>query len=832
MSNIEPVHYRLAITPDLADFTFKGTLYATFDAAAPAEAITLNILELTIRQCRLIADGADAGVECPFATEPEEERLTIRLPSPLSGRFQLRIDYDGQINDKMAGFYRSRYADAAGNARHIAITQFQESDARRAFPCFDHPRLKAGFDLTMIIDEGLTGIGNMPVERTEPAGAGKKRLIFARTPRISTYLIFFGVGEFEVEADAIDPRVRAVALPGLVEQAAFGRQFGRKALAYCEHYYDIPYPLAKMDLIAVPDFAFGAMENWGAITFRENLLLTHPATTSRDNKARICEVIAHEIVHQWFGNLVTPSEWKYLWLNESFATYFGFGVVDHHYPEWGRWDDFLLTETETAFSRDAMLQNFAIEIPGGEHVVINVSTAPLIYNKGGSILRQIEGFIGTAAFQKGLRHYLKNHAYGCATSRDLWRAYEAVSDKPVTAMMENWIGQPGHPVVTAERKGATLTLTQRRFTFLPNAADQTWMIPVSLRIFDKDGAERVVKAVMDGPTMEIALGANAEAYAINDGHTGFYRTQYASAEDLAALGERARSKTLSPRDRWGLQSDLYALMRGGVVSVDAWLDFLDYYQNEDAPLALISISDGLHSLHLHLRGKIAARVERIVQDLLGRALSDIGLTPAPDEALMVAVLRDKLLPQVAGCGGGEAMDFCLARFADIRAGRPTPPDIQRSALKVGAMTGGADALDWMRGRLEASESEHERQNLLMAMGLLADPAAMTAALDYTLASVPDRNRFIPIVSMTQNRAALNLLWDWYVDHREALETMHPLLYERVIASIVPTAGVERADEVGLFLADYVMRRPAVEDVASLSLERMEINRRLREANRG
>ncbi len=264
----------------------------------------------------------------------------------------------GKINAKMAGFYRSRYV-LEGQERTIAVTQFQESDARRAFPCLDQPRDKATFDVEMVVDEGRVALSNMPVENEEALGRGKKLVRFAQTPKMSTYLLFFGVGDFEFVQDEGDGRVRAATTPGMSKFAGLGLELGRKSLHFCEAYYGIDYPLPKLDLIAVSDFAFGAMENWGAVTFRENLLLHFADITSKAGKQRIFEVIAHEIAHQWFGNLVTPSDWKYLWLNESFATLFGNRVVSHYHPEWEVWAQFLHADTNRALDRDAMQNTVA-----------------------------------------------------------------------------------------------------------------------------------------------------------------------------------------------------------------------------------------------------------------------------------------------------------------------------------------------------------------------------------------------------------------------------------------------------------------------------------------
>ena len=331
MEQVAPKNYQIHLIPDMMNFTFAGKVTLLVDAPATIEALGLNILDLAISSCA-VEQNTD-WVECAFETDVEKEELLILLPQKMKGAIRIQIHYEGQINDKMAGFYRSQYTHS-GKTRYIAVTQFEESDARRAFPCMDHPAKKATFDIIMDIDRDLVAISNSAIAQETSLDNGKKRVTFEQTPKMSTYLVFFGIGEFEFSEDKEDPRVRVATLPGMKPYATFGLEFGRKSLAFSEDYYGIPYPLPKMDLIAIPDFAFGAMENWGAITFRENLLLHYPEITSKSGEERICEVIAHEIAHQWFGNLVTPADWKYLWLNESFATYFGAGVVDHYYPQW------------------------------------------------------------------------------------------------------------------------------------------------------------------------------------------------------------------------------------------------------------------------------------------------------------------------------------------------------------------------------------------------------------------------------------------------------------------------------------------------------------------
>ena len=502
---VTPIAYRLTIEPDLDRFDFSGRVTLSANAQATLDTITLDCAELAVEKCQLAVNGPDGkNVSCPFTLYPEKENLTIHFAEPVTGEFDLTIDYAGKINDRMAGFYRSRIG-VDGGPSHIAITQFQESDARRAFPCLDHPAQKAIFSVCLVIENALTAISNTDVQRVEALENGKRRITFHPTPKMSTYLLFFGVGPFEIHEDPVDPRVRAVCLPKMGDQTEFGREFGRKALAYGESYYGIDYPLTKMDLIAVPDFAFGAMENWGAITFRENLLLNVPGVTSREAQSRICEVIAHEIAHQWFGNLVTPKRWKYLWLNESFATYFGYGMVNHYHRDWGVWHQFVRGQTETAMTRDAFMETFAIEMPGGTDVAITTSTAPIIYSKGGSVLRQLEAWIGPDHFKAGLRRYLTAFAYDCAASHHLWESFATVSGMPVDKLMQNWVTQPGFPMIIADRQGDTITLSQRRFSFIPNDEEQRWMIPVSVTTYTTDGAPEKKTLLMETANAEMTL---------------------------------------------------------------------------------------------------------------------------------------------------------------------------------------------------------------------------------------------------------------------------------------------------------------------------------------
>lgn len=824
MAELKPLHYRLHLEPDLNRFRFAGKTEIELEASGPVREIPLDAVDLAVWECR--AAGENREAKCAFTMDPVKERMTVLLPLEMTGRITLKIEYEGVINNRMAGFYRSRYT-RDGAEKVAAVTQFEESDARRAFPCFDHPARKATFDVEIVVEKGLTAISNNPVSEEVPLEDGRRLVRFVRMPTMSTYLLFFGVGEFEFIEDPGSVLIRLAAAPGMTRYGDFALAFSRKALAFSEEYYGIPYPLPKLDVIAVSDFAAGAMENWGAITFRENLLLRDPEKTSKAGEERICEVIAHEIAHQWFGNLVTPREWEYLWLNESFATYFGFGVVNHYYPEWDVWGHFLNNTTNVAFERDGLNQTIPIEIPGGEHVVINVSTAPIIYNKGGSILRQIEGYVGSESFREGLRHYLRKHAYGTATSHDLWDSFEKVSARPVSRMIRSWVEQPGYPILEVSRAGNELHLKQDRFTFLPGKGEGEWMIPVAIRFFHRGGAVETRQILMESRQLSVPLEQDAAAYLVNAGQTGFYRVRYMDRENLRELGRRVEERGIAPEERWGLQNDLYALVKRGDADPADYLTFLQHFRDEDAFLPLVSIGDHLYHAFMVFEGALRKGAASTGRGLFERVLSRIGYDPLAGEEHAVSILREQLLWHAAVYGSAEALSFGRERFRMLCDGKGIHPDIMRSAMQIGALNGGDEVFEWLERTFAASGNEHERINILAAMGSFMEPASIRKALQFVLDKVPDRNKFMVIGSMAVNPSAVPGLWEWYLSVLGRLEELHPVHYERVIAAIIPWSGLGKEEEVKSFFREYVKGHEKLKDVIGLSLERLEIHSRMR-----
>ena len=418
---ISPSNYVLEFEPNFKNFTFAGKETIDAKISKPTNIITLDAAELKIKKCHI--ESKNGPFRAKTSLNPKKEQLSIKISKKVSGHIKIHIDFTGILNDRLLGFYRSQYKDNKGKTKFLATTQFEAADARRAFPCWDEPKAKATFDISIIADKGLTAISNMPVEKTKKIGK-KTRYTFSRTPIMSTYLIYLGVGEFEFLSSKLGKiTIRIVTTKGNKSKGKLSLEFTKKFLRYYEKYFKIKYPLPKLDLLAIPDFAAGAMENWGAITFRETILLYDSKTSSTKTKQFIAEVISHELAHQWFGNLVTMEWWNELWLNESFATYMATKIVDKFYPEWDLWDQFVETSMNSAMMLDGLKTSHPIDVKVNQPSEIREIFDNISYDKGGCVLRMLENYVGKENFQRGLQHYLKKHMYQNARGESLWKFY-------------------------------------------------------------------------------------------------------------------------------------------------------------------------------------------------------------------------------------------------------------------------------------------------------------------------------------------------------------------------------------------------------------------------
>ncbi|MCJ7781957.1 MAG: M1 family metallopeptidase, partial [Acidimicrobiia bacterium] len=481
-----PSHYELALTPDLAGATFGGHVVIDIDVVEAISEIVLNTAELTLHAAVL---SNDVGQRLEATTESDEdaERTTLTVGSNLGpGPWKLEISFDGILNDDLRGFYRSVYTDPDGNEKTIATTQFEATEARRAFPCWDEPDLKATFGVTLVVDDGLTTISNGAELDREPAGDGKVAVRFADTMKMSTYLVAFIVGELEV-TDTVDVDgipLRIAFPPGKGHLTDFALDIAAFSLRYYAEYYDIPYPGGKMDKIAIPDFAWGAMENLGAVTYRETALLVDVHKATQNEMMRVAEVIAHEIAHMWFGDLVTMKWWNGIWLNEAFATFAAMKCVDAYRPDWKVWLTFSGDRVHS-METDALAATRPIEFPVASPEEANAMFDSLTYEKGASILRMLEQYLGEEAFRLGVSNYLKETAYGNTGGEDLWSALEEASGEQVMEIMDTWIFQGGFPRLRVEGEPGAYTLTQEQFRYRGDG-DQQWKLPVLLRSSEGD----------------------------------------------------------------------------------------------------------------------------------------------------------------------------------------------------------------------------------------------------------------------------------------------------------------------------------------------------------
>ncbi|NBV03871.1 MAG: M1 family peptidase, partial [Acidimicrobiia bacterium] len=476
-----PNRYEVHLEPDLDAATFSGTVTIHVDVATPdpsMDGIVLNAAELGIHSATI--DGEPASV----TVDEDLERVTVSTGSPLdAGPHRVELTFDGTINDRLRGFYRSTFIDGDGVEQVIATTQMQSTDCRRAFPCLDEPEFKAVFSITMTVADGLTVISNSPEssrrEVESPSGR-RVEVTFGDTMRMSTYLVAFIVGPLKA-TDAIDVDgvpVRVVHTPGKGHLTAFGLETAAFSLRWFREYYGIDYPGDKIDLVALPDFAAGAMENLGCITFRENLLLVDPARSTQSEKQLVVDVVAHELAHMWFGDLVTMRWWNGIWLNEAFATFMELAACAAFRPEWGRWETFGV-ERSVAFETDSLSSTrpveFEVRSPADAEGMFDVLT----YQKGGALLRMLEQHLGEERFRAGVSHYLKRHAYRSTETADLWDAIEETSGEPVRRIMDSWIWQPGYPLVEATLDGDEVVLGQRRFSFSDSGDGTVWAVPVA-----------------------------------------------------------------------------------------------------------------------------------------------------------------------------------------------------------------------------------------------------------------------------------------------------------------------------------------------------------------
>jgi puromycin-sensitive aminopeptidase len=702
---VVPSRYDLLLEPDLEAGTFTGVVEAAVEVAEPVTEIVLNANELRLDEATLTGgDGRRVEVAKILADE-EAQRATLELAGPADpGSWSLRIGFRGELNPRLTGFYRSTYA-ANGETRVIGTTHFEATDARRAFPCWDEPDLKAIFGITIVVKDGLFAVSNGPEVERERLDDGRVRIRFADTMRMSTYLAAWVVGPLDVTAptDARGVPIRVVHVPGKDHLTSFAIEASVHALNWFADYYGIPYPEAKLDNIAIPDFAQGAMENIGCITYREQVLLVDPERATREERVDIAETIAHEIAHMWFGDLVTMRWWNGIWLNEAFATFMSMLAVDAYRPDWGIWNDFIRQRT-SALEVDALETTRPIEYEVRSPDDASGMFDTLTYVKGGAVLRMLEQWLGPERFRDGIRRYLNAHAYGNTETHDLWDALEEETGEPVRRIMDAWIFQPGYPSISVALDGSRIRFTQRRFLPSRDGDETTWPVPLMVRQV-AGGAERVDRILVEADGAELELLGTDAVVVANAGSASFVRVWYDDA--LRSRVAAGAMEALSPVERYALVDDAWAAVVGGRSSVSSFLDLAQGFRDESDLRVWQAILTGLGWLDRFVDGEPRERLQASVRDLMRPAVERLGWEPADDEPDLTRALRGQLVQSLAILGADPE---AVAHARELELQGEGDPQLFQAAVEAVASEGTAEDLDrfWERYRGAPTPQEEER----------------------------------------------------------------------------------------------------------------------------
>ncbi|HKC96282.1 MAG TPA: M1 family metallopeptidase [Nitrospira sp.] len=730
--NVLPTRYDLRLEPDLASATFQGRVTIAVTVIQPTNVIVLNALDLTIENAALEAEhGQDLSTSIHMDESLQRCRLTF--PQPLTpGAWRLGMTFRGTLNDALRGFYRSTYKDQHGMTQTMAATQFEATDARRAFPCWDEPDFKAVFSTTLVIDKALTAVSNSAVA-SETLEGEKKVVRFVDTIKMSTYLVAFIVGQIEPSDVTFVGKtpLRLWAVPGKSHLTGFGRDIAKASLQFFENYYGITYPGDKLDLLAIPDFASGAMENLGAITFRETALLVDERTGTHGELQRIADVVAHENAHMWFGDLVTMSWWNGLWLNEAFATFMEMLAVDAWKPEWKRWDTFSVSRA-AAFSVDGLHSTRPIEYPVRAPKDAEAMFDVLTYEKGASVLRMLEQHIGPTVFRDGVRDYLHAHAYGNADTKDLWVSLGKAADQPVPDLMDGWIFQPGHPLVTAELNDQSqLVLTQHRFTYLPNPSPATWHVPVQLRTITKNKQE-TCRLLLTEKEATLALPPDVEYAVINEGGHGFYRVHYGPAI-FKRLLDGGLDK-LAATERFNLVNDVWATTVAGVMPLESYLDLTSRFATERDKNVWAVIIDSFAFLNRVIDPPDRPALEEFVRTRIGPATAAVGWVTRSGESDLTRQLRSELIGALGRLGNDPATQARAKELYTIarKDQAAVDPNLLPALVSILAFTGDAARYDEFAERFKTARTPQEERRYLFSLASFRQTALLDRTLTKTL----------------------------------------------------------------------------------------------------
>lgn len=803
-----PERYELRLAPDLKTFKFDGEETITVEVKEPVKEILMNALELEVHNAHIEKDGTkyDAKVEI----KEEDQRVVLTFPQEVAkGKWKLYVKFTGTLNDKLRGFYRSTYKDAAGKDKVMATTQFEATDARRAFPCWDEPAFKAVYKTTLVVDEGLTAVSNAGVESEKKLDGGKKAVTFKDTIKMSTYLVAFVIGELEAAEPVMAGKtpMRIYAPPGKGNLTKFAQGIGVHSLTFFEKFYGVPYPGDKLDMIAIPDFAFGAMENLGCVTFRETALLVDEKKSSHAEQERVADVVAHELAHMWFGDLTTMSWWNGIWLNEAFATFAEMLAVDSWKPEWKRWDSFGVSRA-AAYAVDGLKSTRPIEFPVRRPEECEAMFDVLTYQKGASVLRMLEQYLTAEVFRKGISAYLDKHQFANTETSDLWSALEGASKEPITKIMDSWIFHEGYPMVTAEMEsdGKTLVLSQQRFFYLQDgdgkSKDQLFQVPVLLRVSanGKDVEHR--KVLLTEKSMKVDLGYKPAYVVVNEGGSGFYRSRY--SPDLFKSLIAKPFEIFTPIERFNLVNDTWAMVVAGHVQLSEYLKMARMFKDETDKNVWQTIISSLAYLEREIDDADRPKFKAFVKDLISGIANKLTWSGKADEDAGTRQLRGMIW---AGMG-------CLAEDPDTQKtaaelyanykkdNSSVDPDVAPALVQILAAAGDTARYDEFLSEYKNATTPQDEDRYMYALAAFNDKGLLQKTLQLTLnGEVRTQNGPYLIKSVMMNTSGRETAWKFTKDNWKDITVKFPdNSISRMVEGVIALARPEWEKDVVAFLS--------------------------------
>jgi puromycin-sensitive aminopeptidase len=824
--SVVPNRYEIRLEPDLAAATFGGSESIRVDIVEPVTEIILNCHQLEIQSAVLRNEALT--LEGSIELLEEDQRARISLDGEAApGSWVLDIEFTGILNDQLVGFYRSTFTDVDGVEQAIATTQFEATDARRAFPSWDEPDFKAVFSITLVVPDDLLTVSNGPEESREPAGEGKVAVRFADTMVMSTYLVAFAVGPFEatdpVDVDGVP--VRIIAPRGKLGLSRFALDCAVFAFRYLRDYYGIPYPGQKIDHVAIPDFAFGAMENLGCITYRETALLVDPATASQSELIRVVDVIGHELAHMWFGDLVTMKWWDGIWLNEAFASFMESKSTNAMRPEWKPWLAFAATERPWALGVDSLESTRPVEFEVGSPHEANEMFDALTYGKGSSLLRMIEQYIGEEEFRQGVGNYLRKHSYGNTVTADLWEGLNSSSGQPVGDIMDTWILQRGFPQLEVVPFGDGIKISQRRYLTIPDESDQTlWQVPIQTR--QLGNSNETEKFILSDPEATRPF-ESANGVIVNAGGHGFYRVKYEGGLFSALVDQLG---ALDDLERYILVDDTWAFVESGQQSAVDYLRLASAYRDESEPAIWGAVLGGVAAIGHHLVGEDHRQpFATWVSDLVEPAFSLLGWEPRTGESDLTRRLRGQLIGALGRLADDPDVIARSRKLVEliIEDPRSIDPEISRAALFVTAANGSETEYRRFFDQYKTTNVPHEQQRWLLALSAFDEADLVVETVQASLdGRIRTQDSAWVIGATFGNRRNGHLAWQQVRRDWEAFIKLPTMTQRRMVEAIPSLSRPEVAAEVEAFFAETPV--PHAAKAVAQNLERLRANVLLRQ----